>query len=610
MRFPRISITISFLGILALLALVFEGCASPLSSGKTGSLSIGLSGNVSRTLVPGINMDAASYTVTGTGPGGAAFTEVSTGASVTKSGLAFGSWTIVVSALNASGTLIGSGSSTAEVITGETATVNVTVRPIEGTGTLSLDVSWSASQVHTPSIAASLTPALGSAQSLAFDVSSGSASFSSSAVGNGYYTLALTLNDNGVAVAGAVEVVRIVAGGTTAGSYAFPNVNAVGGTIQVNINTALQDPLLVNIAGGSPTMSAGSTETLTASAVNYGENVTYVWYVNGLSVATGASYTFGSASVTGYNYRIDVTAFSADGTRAGSATQNVRVIRPSDGSTWTARSLPGGGYWNSVAYGNGIFVAVSYYDGLVATSTDGVNWTTKNIVNAVNWESVMFANGRFIITPRYETITATSIDGISWTLGTVPEDRLWCSAAYGNGIFLMVSGKAEDLEDRVAISSDGITWTQTSLPFFSLWDSVTYGNSRFLAVDYSGNTATSSDGITWTTSQLSGSGWSSATYGNGFFILVNNINGEVAHSYNGSSWTTGNLPINASWSSVTYGNGIFLALATNSNIVATSTTGYDWTLRTLPTSADWQSAAYGNGIFVAVAANGSVATSP
>jgi hypothetical protein len=606
MRFPRISLAISFLGVLALLALVFEGCASPLSSGKTGSLSIGLSGNVSRTLVPGISMDAASYTVTGTGPGGATFTETSTGASVTKSGLAFGSWTIVVNALNASGTLIGSGTTAAEVITGETTTVNVTVKPIEGTGTLSLDVTWTASQVHTPSITASLTPALGSAQSLAFDVSSGSASFSSSSVGNGYYTLALTLNDNAIAVAGAVEVVRIVAGGTTSGSYAFPNVNAIGGAIQVNINTELQDPLLVNIAGGSASMSARSTETLTASAVNYGENVTYVWYVNGVSVATGASYTFGAASVAGYNYRIDVTAFSADGTRAGSATQNVHVVGGSDGSTWTVRALPSSSTWTSVAYGNGRFVAVGYHS-VAATSPDGINWTATSLPGDRYWSSVTYGNGTFVAV-SFGNIAATSTDGVTWVERGLSDIHNWYSVTYGNGVFVAVA----TYSDVTATSPDGVAWTTGTLPASTDLTAVTYGNGVFVAVAYGNLTAISPDGLTWTNGTLpANASWPAVTYGNGVFVAVDGDN-YAATSTDGINWTLNLLPRNGRWDAVTYGNGIFVALCMGSgNIVATSTDGINWVARTLSSFGEWCSVTYGNGVFVAIAQDSNLAaTSP
>ena len=110
---------------------------------------------------------------------------------------------------------------------------------------------------------------------------------------------------------------RIVAGQTTSGTYTFANVNQAGGGITVNINANMQNPLSVSIAGTSSTMNAGSTENLTARVSNYSGNVVYVWYVNGVSTGTGPSFTFGSGTTVGYNYRIDVMAFTADGTQAG-----------------------------------------------------------------------------------------------------------------------------------------------------------------------------------------------------------------------------------------------------------------------------------------------------
>jgi len=315
------------LGLMVLFVLSVTTCRVPVSpaSARSGSLQVAVASAINaRTLLPSIDMTVASYAITGTGPNGAGFTATSTGEAVTESGLAFGTWTVVVDATNASGQLIGTGSATAQVTTGETASVSVSVTPIAGTGMLSLGVSWPASQVQTPSISATLTPALGAAQELAFDISGSSASYTNGSVGNGYYTLAFTLKDNGIAVAGAVEVVRIVAGATTSGSYGFSNVNAPGGTLQVNITPAMADPLAVSITGGQETQGAGSTQALSAGVSNFSGNVVYVWYVNGASAGTGQSFLFGAGMAAGY-YRVDVTAFSADGTRGGSATLPVQV---------------------------------------------------------------------------------------------------------------------------------------------------------------------------------------------------------------------------------------------------------------------------------------------
>jgi formylglycine-generating enzyme required for sulfatase activity len=424
------SFRISTLTVFLFILLILGSCSHPFSSSdkdkdpgssKTGSLTIALTNNVSvaKTLIPGISMDVTTYTVTGTGPNGATFTANLTGTSVTQNNLAFGSWTIAVNALNAGGTLIGTGSTTATVNTGQTTSASVTVTPITGTGTLSLTVNWPAAQVQTPSITASLTPALGTAQSLAFTVSGANATYSNTALGNGYYTLAFTVNDNGIAEAGVVEVVRIVAGQTTSGTYTFANVNQAGGGITVNITANMQNPLDVAIAGASATLNVGSTQSLTASVSNYSGNVSYVWYVNGVSQATGSTYSFGSGLSAGY-YRIDVVAFTADGTRAGSATTNVQVaIAGSPAYLPTMVSIPAGSFNNGTSTVTLSAFHMSAYDITQSQyqAITGWKWSSFNSnsdaatcpVETVTWyEAVEFCNGLSTAAGLQQVYTITS----------------------------------------------------------------------------------------------------------------------------------------------------------------------------------------------------------
>jgi formylglycine-generating enzyme required for sulfatase activity len=413
---------------IAVLVLSLAACGSPVTpTGSTGSLSISLTNSINgKTLIPTISMDAASYTVTGTGPNSETFTATTTGGVVTKTALALGNWTIVVNTLNAAGTLIGTGTATATVATGATTSVSVPVTPVTGTGTLSLTVSWPAAQVSSPSITASLTPALGTAQSLAFAVSGATATYTNAAIGSGYYTLALTVNDNGIAKAGAVEVVRIVTGQTTSGSYTFLGVNQTSDGITINITVNMQNPLDVAIAGASATMNVGSTRSLSASVSNYSGNVSYVWYVNGASQATGASYSFGSGLSAGY-YRIDVVAFTADGTQTGSATTNIEVAAAGSTSYLVPMvSIPAGTFtMGNSSYGthtvtlsafhmSAYLITQSQYEAITGTNP---SYYTKNFdaatcpVEQVTWyDAVEFCNLLSTadgFTPVY-TITARS----------------------------------------------------------------------------------------------------------------------------------------------------------------------------------------------------------
>ncbi|MBN1363481.1 MAG: hypothetical protein JW976_01615, partial [Syntrophaceae bacterium] len=124
---------------------------------------------------------------------------------------------------------------------------------------------------------------------------------------------------------GAVEVVRIVKDQTTSGTLAFTNINQTLGTLAVNLIPEMADVLDVSIIGSAATKSENQSMALSAEVSNYSDNVTYVWYVNGDAVATGVSYDFGESFAQGY-YRVDVTAFSADGKCAGSATSMVQVV--------------------------------------------------------------------------------------------------------------------------------------------------------------------------------------------------------------------------------------------------------------------------------------------
>lgn len=122
-------------------------------------------------------------------------------------------------------------------------------------------------------------------------------------------------------------MVRIVKDQTTNGTLAFTNVNQATGNLQINMTPEMNDPLLVSINGATATKPQNQSMSLSAAVSNYSDNVTYVWYVNGDAKGTGSSFAFDNSWAQGY-YRINVTAFSAAGKRAGSATTNVQVVEP------------------------------------------------------------------------------------------------------------------------------------------------------------------------------------------------------------------------------------------------------------------------------------------
>ena len=298
-----------FASIGAVLLLAMAGCINPITE-TSGSLAVSVGNDINaKTLTPAIDMDAASFTLTGVGPGSATFSITTSSGTVTVDALAFGRWTVTVSAFNAAGTLIGQGEGTTQVHTGETTVLVVRVTPLQGTGTLDLAVDWNAEDIDIPSLQAILTPALGTARTLPFTLSDGHAEFSADDIPTGYHTLTLQLLDNGIVAMGAVQVVRIVKDQETSGTFAFPHVNKPGGSIQVSITPDMQDPITVSISGIAPQLTQGGSFTASASVPGGTGNVVYVWYLNGAS------------------YRVDVTAFTANGKRAGSATVEFQVVQ-------------------------------------------------------------------------------------------------------------------------------------------------------------------------------------------------------------------------------------------------------------------------------------------
>lgn len=286
------------------------------------------------------------------------------------------------------------------------------------------------------------------------------------------------------------------------------------------------------------------------------------------------------------------------------------------GIKWTARSkgVPGKD-WRSVAYGSGLFVAVTYTGETgIMTSRDGVTWTeqTTGMLNS-HWSSVTYGNGLFVaVGGSGSSKVATSPDGINWTARSAcGDDDSWKSVTYGNGLFVAVASFGNN---RVMTSADGMSWTaRPACGDNDNWFAVTYGNGTFVAVGAVVTSVTiamtSPDGINWTARWAcdNNDDWMSVTYGNGLFVAVAGWGNRVMTSPNGASWTARSAcGDNDYWRSVTYGNGLFVAVSSEGDTRAmTSSDGVNWTPR--PACGDndsWFGLTFGDDTFVAVGREG------
>jgi hypothetical protein len=207
--------------------------------------------------------------------------------------------------------------------------------------------------------------------------------------------------------------------------------------------------------------------------------------------------------------------------------------------------------WNSVVFGNGRFVALASSQSgsgtRVMTSTDGSVWTLRDtpLAGSSNnsdpaWQSVAFGNGTFVAVSSGGTNddrrVMTSANGETWTLRSIPQSTLiedhrgWRSVAFGNGVFVVVTDRRFDEKppsdppypvDLVMNSPDGITWQFRNAATSADWYSVAFGDGLFVAVSLDGEVMTSPDGIDWAArTAATAAMWHSVAFGDGLWVAV------------------------------------------------------------------------------------------
>ena len=379
---------------------------------------------------------------------------------------------------------------------------------------------------------------------------------------------------------------------------------------------------------GAPTnlvvtpLNTGGTIQFTAPASDGGSAITNYEY----SIDNGATWVTPSPAITSSplyissgltnctSYQVKIRAVNAAGSgTASTAVQLIPVPSVNIGVQWTQRTSASNNDWNSVTYGNGLFVAVSATGAgnRVMTSPDGITWTSRTSAVDNDWTSVTYGNGLFVAVAQSGTgdRVMTSPDGINWTAQTSAEDNGWRSVTYGNGLFVAVA--LDGNGNLVMTSPDGISWTARTSATDN-WSSVTYGNGLFVAVAFSGGgnlVMTSPDGINWSPqTSVEDNKWNSVTYGNGLFVAVSSseTGNQVMTSPDGITWTAQHVANRGVWAGVTYGNGLFVAVANDiiGNKAIISPDGINWSNGAFPATTYYSSVTYGNGIFVVVSNRG------
>ena len=231
--------------------------------------------------------------------------------------------------------------------------------------------------------------------------------------------------------------------------------------------------------------------------------------------------------------------------------------------------------WQSVAYGNGIFV-VGGSEGYVTTSTDeGKTWSTpKQLVTIGSWSNVIYANGSFMMLNFHNGKLATSTDGITWTTRDTYSLEYWRGLAYGNGIYVAVGPSG----GTIMTSTDGETWTKRTVGSV-IWRDIAYGNGKFIIISNGGYFSTSTDGVTWKSQSRIPNisrGYDVITFGNGKFVVAEGYQGNTQTTTDGETWTTPNTSAGShNWQSIAASDGKFI-LVGNRGYVTTSVDGITW----------------------------------
>jgi hypothetical protein len=279
-------------------------------------------------------------------------------------------------------------------------------------------------------------------------------------------------------------------------------------------------------------------------------------------------------------------------------------------NNWISRVSAADRQWQSITYGNGLYVAVAYADETdpsfdrIMTSPDGINWTLRTGTSYIYLRSVTFGNGLFVAV-GIGNVRLTSSDGITWAFGG-GTGNAWFSVTYGNGLYVAVGA---NFGDPIMTSPNGFTWTARTASGISTLHCVTYGNGLFVAANNFGQLITSPNGITWTERTVPFNDYRGIAYGNGLFVAIANGSLEsniITTSPDGITWTSRTVSSlqTGSWSSITFGNGYFVAVNRGgSGKTMYSADGIAWTSKA-SFSNQWESVTFANNRFVSVSSNG------
>ena len=260
----------------------------------------------------------------------------------------------------------------------------------------------------------------------------------------------------------------------------------------------------------SSIMTSPNGEDWTLRTTPYDSTLYDVKYANGLFVAVGSiAATLSARIITSPDGITWTTRYTASGAtyHQGSVAygngiwttlplESGNIITSYDGITWTPRGeTPSGFGFGSIAFGAGLFVASrastligGILESGIMTSEDGINWVDRETPEDY-WQSVTYGNGIFISLSLTTSSYITSPDGITWTTrdhGVYGIYGGWQDVIFADGLFLAV--RSAGLSCNIITSFDGVNWVEREAPLpTTSYLAITFGATKFVGVGYQGS---------------------------------------------------------------------------------------------------------------------------
>jgi hypothetical protein len=269
---------------------------------------------------------------------------------------------------------------------------------------------------------------------------------------------------------------------------------------------------------------------------------------------------------------------------------------------WKWRNpLPNGGPYFHVQYLNGHFFG--YVDSLgLVTSTDGTNWSALSVPFNGSISQMAYGNGRYLIAGTPESgspVIISSPDLQNWTAGNVGAASV---LAFGGGVFVAGS----EAPSLLSASSNGVDWFQISTEQIH---EIAYGNGRFVAAPFTAKVLVSDDGTSWTSITIDTNNlFPSISFANGRFYAAGFHSASVFPpvpvlylSADGLNWSPVSDPRSDGVVDfhVLFGNGIFLGESLSPDpLLFGSADGTNFAAIPANNFSDTAYSTFGNGLFV------------